>query len=318
MQKNFNKLNDILFIKFKQVEDNKHALRDMLNYQKHFYPMQMQAIIGENMMNLDVATKDQQFVQFQQKRYEKLIGDLQKEQEKFRGQPDQDIRDHLNALDKMELKSTGWLTAPLDNVEQDFVTPLLNNYLKDLQKRAEFHDDPEAGFAANLRKAVRVTDAMDLVNQQFTMITSLKEAADNKEHQLEMDRIKNEHNKKIAKLSNDPFDFKKAKAFKRQNSYMPQLDEFGDIDDADVLKKHQMRCRRSIDHGKKREALNTKVKDVTFHRLDKDPFAQSVSSGGDSPRKAARVSIGRLESKQSKKVDSGPRSPTGGRTSSSG
>ena len=32
MKKNFDKLSDILFIKFQQVEDNKQALRDMLMY----------------------------------------------------------------------------------------------------------------------------------------------------------------------------------------------------------------------------------------------------------------------------------------------
>ena len=31
-------------------------------------------------------------------------------------------------------------------------------------------------------------------------------------------------------------EFRKSKGFKRQNSYLPQLDEFGDIDDADQLK----------------------------------------------------------------------------------
>ena len=41
MKKNFDKLNDMLFIKFQQVESNKQALRDMLNYQKYFYPLQM-------------------------------------------------------------------------------------------------------------------------------------------------------------------------------------------------------------------------------------------------------------------------------------
>ena len=40
----------------------KHAMRDMLNYQKYFYPLQMQAVIGENMMNLTSAMKDQDYV----------------------------------------------------------------------------------------------------------------------------------------------------------------------------------------------------------------------------------------------------------------
>lgn len=65
MQKNFKKLNQMLFIKFKQVEDVKTGLRDMMAYQKYFYPVQMQNIIGENFSKLEVAQKDQQFVQFQ-------------------------------------------------------------------------------------------------------------------------------------------------------------------------------------------------------------------------------------------------------------
>lgn len=40
-RRNFDKLNDILFIKFSEVEDMKAAQRDMINYQKHFYPLQM-------------------------------------------------------------------------------------------------------------------------------------------------------------------------------------------------------------------------------------------------------------------------------------
>lgn len=64
MKKNFEKLTDILLIKFGQVEDNKQAVRDMLNYQKYFYPLQMQAIIGENMMNLESAMNDQAYVKF--------------------------------------------------------------------------------------------------------------------------------------------------------------------------------------------------------------------------------------------------------------
>lgn len=58
MKKNFDKLNDMLFLKFQQVEENKQALRDMLAYQKYFYPLQMQALVGENMMNLTTAMKD--------------------------------------------------------------------------------------------------------------------------------------------------------------------------------------------------------------------------------------------------------------------
>ena len=40
----------------------------------------MQAIIGENMMNLSAAMKDQAYVQYQQKRYEEMLTELKKTQ----------------------------------------------------------------------------------------------------------------------------------------------------------------------------------------------------------------------------------------------
>ena len=72
-------------------------------------------------------------------------------------------------------------------------------------------------------------------------------------------------------------DFKKFKAFRRQNSYIPQLDEFGDLDDADNLKDNLTSMRRSIDAGRKRDVFNVKVQDVVMHRLEKDIMAASVS-----------------------------------------
>ena len=47
--------------------------------------------------------------------------------------------------------------------------------------------------------------------------------------------MKDEHNKKIKRLAMQPVDFKTIRVMKRQNSFLPQLDEFGDIDDLDVL-----------------------------------------------------------------------------------
>ena len=58
MKKNFKRLNDMLLVKFKQVEDVKQSMRDSITYQKYFYPLQVQAIIGDSLMNLDSAMKD--------------------------------------------------------------------------------------------------------------------------------------------------------------------------------------------------------------------------------------------------------------------
>ena len=169
------------------------------------------------------------------------------------------------------------MTTPLDNSDHDFVSKLLNNYLKDLEKRMKYHDKVESGMAANLRKATKVADSEELVNVQYHKVASLKEEADKKEHQLELDRIKREHNRKTKRMIRSKIEFKKAKGFRRQNSYIPQLEEFGDIDDADNLKINLVKMRRSIDHTKKRELMNVVVKDVAMHRLEKDIMAQSVS-----------------------------------------
>jgi hypothetical protein len=65
MTKNFKRLNDVLLVKFKQLEDIKTGLRDVIAYQKYFYPVQIQNIIGENFAMLDAAQKDMQYVQYQ-------------------------------------------------------------------------------------------------------------------------------------------------------------------------------------------------------------------------------------------------------------
>ncbi len=74
------------------------------------------------------------------------------------------MKNHLAALDRADLKTTGWVTAPLENVEHDFVSPLLNNYLNDLHTRTSDQEDEEAGFAKNIRKAVQLFNAEELIN----------------------------------------------------------------------------------------------------------------------------------------------------------
>ena len=184
---------------------------------------------------------------------------------------------HLEALDRADLKTTGWITSPLDNVEHDFVSPLLDNYLQDLHNRIYDQEEKEAGFAKKLRKAVQVLDAEDLVNVQYAKISSLKDDSYKKEKELELDRRAKVHHKKVQILINEKVQFKKSKGFKRQNSYVAQLDEFTDMDDATALKKNMAGLRRSVDPTKKRKGMVVKVKDCVQFRLERDIFAQSLS-----------------------------------------
>ena len=57
------------------------------------------------------------------------------------------------------------------------------------------------------------------------------------------------------------------------------LEEFGDFDDVETIKKTMNVLRQSFDPFKKRQAVNTRIKDVTEHRLEKDIMAGSISDG---------------------------------------
>ena len=113
------------------------------------------------MMQLQSANNDQQYMQFAQAKYDELINELQKKQKRASEEVDVDIKAHIDELDKKQLKSSGWLTEPLDNVEHDFVSDLLNRYLQDLEKRLEFQSSEEAGYCKNLRKVVEL-DTIEL------------------------------------------------------------------------------------------------------------------------------------------------------------
>ena len=71
-------------------------------------------------------------MQFSSQRYGELIRKLEADEERYRGVPDNEMQSHIDALEKKELKSSGWLSTPLIGTEHDFVTTLLNRYLQDL------------------------------------------------------------------------------------------------------------------------------------------------------------------------------------------
>lgn len=57
------------------------------------------------------------------------------------------------------------------------------------------------------------------------------------------------------------------------------LEEFGDFDDIETIKKSMNILRESYDPLKKRQGVLTRVKDVVEHRLEKDIMAGSISDG---------------------------------------
>jgi polysaccharide pyruvyl transferase WcaK-like protein len=72
VQQNFEKLNEMLLVKFRQLEQTKQASRNLIGYIKYYHPMVTQQLISENLLKLDVSRQDEGFLKFQQELYAKL------------------------------------------------------------------------------------------------------------------------------------------------------------------------------------------------------------------------------------------------------
>ena len=70
LHQNFTQLNDILFARFKQLEEAKLATRKLIAYQKYYQPINMQQLISDNLTYL----KDPGFLAHQKQLYDKVTG----------------------------------------------------------------------------------------------------------------------------------------------------------------------------------------------------------------------------------------------------
>jgi hypothetical protein len=121
---NFRALNDLLRVKFEQLEDVKQACRDMLVFQKYFYPLQVQAQIAKNFQHLDAAKDDFLFHAAQKNEFELALQRVETARKAALSQTDVDNTLHMQALTKHHLDGA-WLTEPLANPLNDYVSDLL-------------------------------------------------------------------------------------------------------------------------------------------------------------------------------------------------
>lgn len=55
---NMDALSDMLMLKFEQIEEIKQTVRDVIVYQRYFYPLQTQVMISSNLEQLEAAEQD--------------------------------------------------------------------------------------------------------------------------------------------------------------------------------------------------------------------------------------------------------------------
>jgi hypothetical protein len=114
---------------------------------------------------------------------------------------DVELEQHYKDLDNFGLKSSGWTQEPLENVQNDFVSALLDNYLKDLEKRKQASVGESAKHVDILRKCVDLHSMTEIISVQYDKIGGLKRDADAVQSSLENEKRVAEHKKKVAQLT---------------------------------------------------------------------------------------------------------------------
>lgn len=89
---------------------------------------------------------------------------LEKQIRVCRETKDLELEQHYKDLDRYGLRSAGWITEPLDNVEHDFFTELVCKYLDDLELRKSLGNDENSPFVEILRKTVQLNEMSEVVN----------------------------------------------------------------------------------------------------------------------------------------------------------
>jgi len=83
---------------------------------------------------------------------------------------------------------------------------------------------------------------------------------------LEKKKQQAKQDARVSKTINTKLDLKAAKCFKRSNSYVYQLDEFGDLRDLEELGKAEFAARGSVVLD--RDIFNPKINDKTNYHIE--------------------------------------------------
>jgi hypothetical protein len=167
MQINFRALSDLLFVKFTQLENMKQALRDVLVFQKYFYPLQMQMLITTSMDSLEAAQEDLDFQRKQEKRYEMMLNKIEKARDEAFKKKDDEFERHKVDLEKRYLKEADWITEPLENPKNNFFEPLIKEYVKDIEIRNTFEVNQKEGFTRVIRKNCPLDSVENLILEMY-------------------------------------------------------------------------------------------------------------------------------------------------------
>jgi hypothetical protein len=139
------------------------------------------------MEHLEAANTDQAYVKFCQKRYKKLAAEVENAKANARLKPDYELENHYTNLDKHYTgRATEWKLEPMEHPENDFVSDLLNGYLKDIQDRVRRGVEPHAKAIYVLRKPMTNDSIIEEINRIGESCVILARTAAEKARDLEI------------------------------------------------------------------------------------------------------------------------------------
>ena len=221
MAQNFKRLNDILVVKFKQLEDTKQACRNLITYQKYYHPVQTQQQISENLLQLKASKGDAGFVVFQKNLYEGIIEATRQRKKDAENIDDIDLTEHLEMLEKKNMMLAGWNTVPpVDQTEgSDFITPLMESYLDDIRVRTKEDQFGEPTASILLRKTVKLQAIDGIIDELAAKTTALKSETEAYADFLAEEARLRDIADNTRRLTKRKLDYVPRHTYKRDNSY---------------------------------------------------------------------------------------------------
>lgn len=142
---------------------------------------------------------------------------------------------------------------------------------------------PGARHCDVIRKGVALDSIEKHINKLEKVVTDQKQQAEERQIFLEKKKQQVKQDARVSKTINTKLDLKAAKCFKRSNSYVYQLDEFGDLRDLEELGKAEFAARGSVVLD--RDIFNPKINDKTNYHIEdgaSQPDVRSLYAGGKS------------------------------------
>ena len=96
----------------------------------------------------------------------------------------------------------------MDRNTEDFFKDLKKEFLRDLQDRHRLGKDKSSPFPVKMRRHLRLDVASELIMDSYKQTLGAREVLAKEMFEIENRKVTNLHLQKVAKLTNEPLDFK--------------------------------------------------------------------------------------------------------------